>query len=114
MVGAKLVIDHLAEVRDVAWHSKGDYFACVAGTNAKTTVYLHQLSTRKTQLPFTSAQKNVFQKITFHPTRPLFYLATQRYVKVWNLAKQEMQRKLEPNVKVSNQCQRESALYRLF
>lgn len=99
VVGAKLIIDHLAEVRDVAWHSKGDYFACVAGTNAKTTVYLHQLSTRKTQLPFTSAQKNVFQKITFHPTRPLFYLATQRYVKVWNLAKQEMQRKLEPNVK---------------
>jgi len=96
--GVKLELDHGAEIRDADWHSKGDYFAVVAGTNAKTTVYFHQLSTRKSNLPF-SNQKNAVQRVTFHPTRPLFFLATQRFVKIYNLAKQEMQRKLEPNVK---------------
>lgn len=96
--GVKLELKHDSEIRDACWHSKGDYFAVTAGTNAKTTVWFHQLSTRRSNLPF-SNQKSVVQKITFHPTRPLFFLATQRYIKIYNLAKQEMQRKLEPNVK---------------
>ena len=96
--GVKLELDHKSEIRDASWHSKGDYFAVTSGTNAKTTVYFHQLSTRKTNLPF-SNQKAVVQKILFHPTRPLFFMASQRFIKIYNLAKQEMQRKLEPNVK---------------
>mgnify|MGYP000180892358 CR=1 FL=1 len=96
--GVKLSLRHDAEVRDACWHSKGDYFAVTTGSNAKTTVWFHQLSTRRTNLPF-SNQKSVVQKILFHPSRPLFFLASQRYIKIYNLAKQEMQRKLEPNVK---------------
>ena len=39
------------------------------------------------------------QAVLFHPTKPLFFVATQRYVRMYNLAKQEMVKKLMPGVK---------------
>jgi ribosome biogenesis protein ERB1 len=41
----------------------------------------------------------VVQRIKFHPTRPLFFIATQTMVKVYDLAKQELVKKLQAGVK---------------
>jgi len=96
--GVKLDVVHEAEIIDLVWHSKGDYFGVVSGVASKTDVWFHQISTRQSSRPF-SKTKGLVQRIKFHPHRLLFYVATQRWIKVYDLAKQEMQRKLEPNVK---------------
>ena len=38
-------------------------------------------------------------KISFHPTKPFFVLASQRVVRVYNLVRQKMFKKLQANVK---------------
>lgn len=96
--GVKIEVLHDHEILDICWHSKGDYFGVISGISSKTDVWFHQISTRKSSKPF-SKTKGIVQRILFHPTRLLFYVATQRFIKVFNLGKQEMQRKLEPNVK---------------
>lgn len=40
-------------------------------------------------MPFKKMKGSV-QKILFHPLRPLFFVATQKHVRVFNLIKQEM------------------------
>ena len=67
-------------------------------TAAGSAVYIHQLSKRRSQNPFKKLKGSV-QKVMFHPLRPFFFVATQTYVKVYNLAKQELTKKLHSGVK---------------
>ncbi|KAL7830745.1 hypothetical protein SRHO_G00318720 [Serrasalmus rhombeus] len=61
-------------------------------------VVIHQVSKRRTQNPFRKS-KGMVQCVSFHPIRPYFFVATQRYVRVYNLIKQELTKKLMPNCK---------------
>jgi hypothetical protein len=41
--------------------------------------------------------------VKFHPSRPFFFVATKQHVRVYNLVKQQLSKKLIPNVKwISN------------
>ena len=82
--GVKIEVLHDHEILDICWHSKGDYFGVISGISSKTDVWFHQISTRKSSKPF-SKTKGIVQRILFHPTRLLFYVATQRFIKVFNL-----------------------------
>ncbi|KAF6716566.1 Ribosome biogenesis protein bop1 [Oryzias melastigma] len=65
-------------------------------------VFIHQLSRRRSQNPF-RRNKGLVQSVAFHPIRPFFFVATQRYVRIYNLVKQEMTKKLQANSKwISN------------
>ncbi|MEQ2208704.1 hypothetical protein XENOCAPTIV_012179, partial [Xenoophorus captivus] len=86
-------------VHQVTWHSKGDYLASVMPDHSShLQVFIHQLSRRRSQNPF-RRNKGLVQAVSFHPIRPYFFVATQRSVRIYNLVKQEMTKKLQANSK---------------
>ncbi|XP_041932781.1 ribosome biogenesis protein bop1 [Alosa sapidissima] len=98
-LGYRLLLTHPKAVRQVTWHGKGDYLATVMpDNNSSMQVLIHQVSKRRTQNPF-SRNKGQVQCVAFHPVRPFFFVATQRYVRVYNLIKQELSKKLAANCK---------------
>ncbi|CAH1780147.1 unnamed protein product, partial [Owenia fusiformis] len=97
-IGFRLQVTHQKECSQVTWHGKGDYFSTVVPQGDSQSVFIHQLSRRRSQIPF-SKSKGLVQCVTFHPTKPFFYVATQRYIRVYNLVKQELLKKLFSNCK---------------
>ncbi|XP_019713716.1 ribosome biogenesis protein bop1 [Hippocampus comes] len=98
-LGLRLKIRHPKAVKQLAWHAKGDYLASVMPDHSShQQVFVHQLSTRRSQNPF-RRNKGLVQCVSFHPVRPYFFVATQRNVRIYNLAKQEMTKKLQANSK---------------
>eukprot|EP00061_Rhincodon_typus_P008949 g32025.t1 len=85
-------------VKQVTWHGKGDYLATVVPDNGNAQVLIHQLSKRQSQNPFRK-NKGMVQCVLFHPIRPFFFVATQRYIRIYNLLKQELTKKLMTNCK---------------
>ncbi|GIL57090.1 hypothetical protein Vafri_12368 [Volvox africanus] len=80
-------------VKSLSWHSRGDYFASVAPTGNTQAVVVHQLSRRVSQNPFRKNRGRVM-RVAFHPSKPFFFVATQNHVRVYNLAKQALAKKL--------------------
>uniref|UniRef100_A0A182P0N9 Ribosome biogenesis protein BOP1 homolog n=1 Tax=Anopheles epiroticus TaxID=199890 RepID=A0A182P0N9_9DIPT len=97
-LGVRIVISHFREVRQVTWHGRGDYFATVMSDAAYRSVMIHQLSKRRSQLPF-SKSKGLVQCVLFHPVKPCLFVATQRHVRVYDLVKQMLLKKLYPGCK---------------
>mmetsp|Transcript_25522 Transcript_25522/g.71519 ORF Transcript_25522/g.71519 Transcript_25522/m.71519 type:complete len:641 (+) Transcript_25522:1-1923(+) len=93
-----LTIHHKGPVKSVVWHRKGDYFAVVIEGESHQVV-VHRLSLQKSQSPFKRLKSGKVQAVCFHPSEPIFFVATQRFVRVYNLAKRELVKKLNPNVK---------------
>ena len=56
-------------------------------------VLVHQLSKKATQNPFRKNRGRVVQ-VAFHPGKPFFFVATQNHVRIYNLAKQALAKKL--------------------
>jgi ribosome biogenesis protein ERB1 len=87
-------------IRQVEWHSRGDYVAVVFPQSVKkaSQLVIHQLSKNKSQNPFSKKQKGQVQCVLFHPTKPLLFLATEYHIKIYNLAKLMLEKKLTPHV----------------
>lgn len=94
--GIRIIVKHNKSVKQVTWHGKGDYFASVMPDSGNMQVHIHQLSKRRSQNPFRKC-KGMVQCVLFHPLRPFFFVATQRYIRVYNLIKQELTKKLMTN-----------------
>ncbi|XP_031828443.1 ribosome biogenesis protein BOP1 homolog [Nomia melanderi] len=94
--GVRLILNHFKIVKQVTWHGKGDYFATVMPDGQNRSVLINQLSKRRSQLPFTKA-KGLIQCVLFHSIRPYLFVATQRNVRIYDLVKQEMIKKLLSN-----------------
>ncbi|KAG0345940.1 Ribosome biogenesis protein erb1 [Podila humilis] len=77
--GIRVWIHLQKPVKQVTWHRKGDYFAT-------------------TQQPFKKT-KGAVQRVMFHPTKPMFFVATQRYVRQYNLQRQELVKTMQTGVK---------------
>ncbi|GAB4816894.1 hypothetical protein N2152v2_003940 [Parachlorella kessleri] len=84
---------HRAPAKYATWHARGDYFASVAPTGNTQAVLVHQLSRGATQNPFRKNRGRV-ARVLFHPSKPFFFVATQQNVRVYNLAKQALAKKL--------------------
>ncbi|KOB76137.1 Uncharacterized protein OBRU01_06296 [Operophtera brumata] len=91
--GVRLAITHFKPVTHVCWHARGDYLAVTLSDAASRAVVVHQVSRRRSQLPFSRA-KGLVQCALFHPTKPILFVATQRAVRMYDLVKQELVRKL--------------------
>lgn len=62
------------------------------------SVLVHQLSKKLTQrIPFKT--KGIHVASAFHPTRSMFFAATKKDVRVYDLLKQKLVKKLEPGVR---------------
>uniref|UniRef100_A0A7S0RRE2 Ribosome biogenesis protein BOP1 homolog n=1 Tax=Chlamydomonas leiostraca TaxID=1034604 RepID=A0A7S0RRE2_9CHLO len=86
-------IMHRFNVKYVTWHARGDYFASVAPTGNTQAVLVHQLSKGVSQAPFRKNKGRV-TRVLFHPTKPFFFVAAGNHVRVYNLAKQALAKKL--------------------
>ncbi|XP_046661257.1 ribosome biogenesis protein BOP1 homolog [Homalodisca vitripennis] len=94
--GIRVIVNHFKEIKQVTWHGRGDYFATVMPEGENRSVLIHQLSKRRSMLPF-SRPKGRVQCVLFHPVRPFFFVATQHNVRVYDVVKQEMVKKLYSN-----------------
>ncbi|KAL6306653.1 BOP1NT-domain-containing protein [Sparassis latifolia] len=84
--------------KQLVWHRRGDYLASVSSSEGQGGVWMHQLSRRHSQAPFRKV-KGVVQLVLFHPTKPYFFVATQRYVRMYNLAEQKLLKTLMPGIR---------------
>nr|NVI69896.1 putative ribosome biogenesis protein BOP1 homolog [Cucujiformia] len=96
--GVRLVLTHFKEVNQVTWHGRGDYFASVMPDGQNRSVMISQISQRRSQLPLTKS-KGLIQCVLFHPTKPCLFVATQRHVRIYDLVKQTLVKKLLTNSK---------------
>lgn len=96
--GIRIILQHFKHVTQVHWHGKGDYFATVMPDGQNRSVLISQISKRRSQLPF-SKSKGLVQCVLFHPTKPYLFVATQRHVRIYDLVKQSLLKKLLTNSK---------------
>lgn len=94
----RLLIIHDKQVEHVAWHSKGDYFVTCCPAGASKSVHVHRLSQRTSQAPFRKC-KDQIQAAVFHPSKPFIFIASQRHIRIYNLIKQQIAKKLQAGVK---------------
>lgn len=73
-VGFRLIITHFKSIKQVSWHGRGDYFATVMPEGANRSTLIHQLSKRRTQIPFAKS-KGLIQCVLFHPVKPCLFVA---------------------------------------
>ncbi len=85
-------------VKVLSWHRRGDYFATVAPQGQSNAIAIHTLSRHLTQLPFRRL-KGIPQSAHFHPLKPIFFVATQRTIRTYDLAKQELIKTLQPGAR---------------
>ena len=82
----------------ISWHRRGDYFATVSPTGQSSAVAIHTLSKHLTQLPFRRL-KGLAQSAHFHPLKPIFFVATQRMIRSYDLSKQELLKIIQPGAR---------------
>ncbi|KAL6967821.1 Ribosome biogenesis protein 1 [Sarracenia purpurea var. burkii] len=86
-------LKHFKTVSSVEWHRKGDYFSTVM-----PAILIHQLSKKLSQrIPFKLHGLPVSS--TFHPTRSVFFVSTKKNVRVYDLLKQKIVKKLETGLR---------------
>ncbi|KAL2354159.1 ribosome biogenesis protein ERB1 [Cryomyces antarcticus] len=85
-------------IKVLAWHRRGDYFTTVSPRGQSSAIAIHTLSKHLTQLPFRRL-KGLPQAALFHPSKPVFFVATQRAVRSYDLAKQELLKILQPGAR---------------
>ncbi|KAA8545481.1 hypothetical protein F0562_020265 [Nyssa sinensis] len=91
-------LKHFKSVSSVEWHRKGDYFSTVMPSGESRAVLIFQLSKKLTQrIPFKLHGLPVSS--TFHPTRSIFFISTKKNVRVYDLLKQKLIKKLETGVR---------------
>ena len=87
-----------APIKTITWHRRGDYFATVAPKGSSHAVAIHTLSKHLTQLPFRKL-KGLAQTAQFHPSKPIFFVATQRTIRVYDLSRQQLVKILQPGAR---------------
>ncbi|KAG5229324.1 ribosome biogenesis protein [Salix suchowensis] len=84
----------------IEWHRKGDYFSTVMPADILFfhSILIHQLSKKFTQRhPF--KLHGLPGSAVFHPTRSIFFVSTKKNVRVYDLLKQKLIKKLETGLR---------------
>lgn len=95
--GVGAIIRCKKPVKKLSWHRRGDYFVTVSPKAQNLAVLVHQLSKHNSQSPF-KRSKGIVQDAMFHPIKPQLFVATQRFIRVYDLQAQVLAKKLQPNV----------------
>ena len=85
-------------VKVISWHRRGEYFSTVSPQGQTSAVAIHTLSKHLTQLPFRKL-KGLAQSAQFHPSKPIFFVATQRLIRSYDLSKQELIKIIQPGAR---------------
>eukprot|EP00038_Savillea_parva_P003032 m.120230 g.120230 ORF g.120230 m.120230 type:complete len:915 (-) comp11050_c0_seq5:125-2869(-) len=95
--GLRFVLRMKKEVTQVAWHAKGNYFASVSPDGVADSVAVHSLLRRHSAYHFKKGRD--VQRVAFHPSKPLFFLATKTHVRVYNLQTNTLVKRLSSGAK---------------
>ncbi|KAI9839813.1 MAG: Ribosome biogenesis protein erb1 [Sarea resinae] len=87
-----------SQVKTLTWHRRGNYLSTVSPRGQTSAVAIHTLSTHTSQLPFRRL-KGLPQTCAFHPSKPVFFVATQRAVRAYDLQRQELLHILQPGAR---------------
>ncbi|VDD84875.1 unnamed protein product [Enterobius vermicularis] len=79
--------------KQVIWHANGNYFATFAPECGSNAVCIHHVPTCKSQAPFARI-KGVVTGVMFHPTLPHFFVSTRQYVRIYDLKKCQLVKKV--------------------
>jgi len=96
--GIHLKISLRTTIKTINWHRRGDFFSTVSPSAQRSAVAIHTLSKHLTQIPFRRLP-GIPQTVSFHPSRPLFFVATQRTIRSYDLQKQELVKILQPGAR---------------
>ncbi|AOA61423.1 66S pre-ribosomal particles component [Komagataella phaffii CBS 7435] len=93
--GISLVVSmkKVSVIKKISWHRKGDYFVTSSPNAGKTSVLVHQLSRHISQAPFNKS-RGVIMDAKFHPFKPQLFVVSQRYIRIYDLQKQVLVKKL--------------------
>ncbi|KAB5574448.1 hypothetical protein DKX38_001642 [Salix brachista] len=88
---------HFKSVYSVEWHRKGDYFSTVMPADI---LFFHYHLIAVLFLALESIVLCIVMKsIIFHPTRSIFFVSTKKNVRVYDLLKQKLIKKLETGLR---------------
>lgn len=99
--GISLVVQCRKTIKKISWHHKGDYFVTTLPNSGNVSVLIHQVLKHVSQLPFKKA-KGIMMDAQFHPSKPQLFVASQRYIKVYDLSQQILVKKLLPGARWLN------------
>jgi ribosome biogenesis protein ERB1 len=85
-------------IKGISWHHDGNYFSTVCPQAHNSAVAIHTVSKHLTQLPFRRL-KDLVQSALFHPSKPIFFVATQRKIHSYDLLKQELLKTIKPGAR---------------
>ncbi|KAL4785106.1 NUC169 domain-containing protein [Aspergillus varians] len=91
-------------VKSISWHRRGDYFVTVcsgASTPASVAIAIHTVSKHLTQYPFRRRLKGGGppQTAHFHPSKPILFVANQRTIRAYDLARQLLVKIVQPGAR---------------
>ncbi|KAG7661283.1 ERB1 [[Candida] subhashii] len=98
-MGISAIIQCRKTIKKISWHRKGDYFVTVSPDSKNTAVLIHQLSKHLSQSPFKKS-KGIIMDAKFHPFKPQLFVASQRQIRIYDLAAQVLIKKLMPGVRL--------------
>lgn len=86
-------------IKKLNWHRRGDYLLSVSpdGGN-RASILIHQLSKHASQSPFRKS-RGILMDAKFHPTKPILFVMSQRYIRIYNLQMQQLIKKLLPGAR---------------
>ncbi|TKW31708.1 hypothetical protein SEVIR_2G123400v4 [Setaria viridis] len=93
-----ITLIHHKAVSNVDWHFKGDYFTTVVPSGNTKAVLLHQLSKKHSHHPFRKLP-GLPVAATFHPSEKMFFVATKKFIQVYDLQKAQLVKKLESGLR---------------
>ncbi|KAL2207142.1 BOP1NT-domain-containing protein [Sarocladium strictum] len=97
-IGVLLQATSRVVIKTISWHRRGEFLCSVAPTGQRSSVAIHTLSKHLSQIPFRRLP-GLAQTAHFHPSRPLFFVATQRMIRCYDLQRQELIKIVQPGAK---------------
>ena len=100
--GVLLTLTLASTPKTISWHRRGNYLTTVSpSTSSATTataIAIHTLSKHQTQHPF-KRLRGLAQTACFHPSKPLFFVATRQRVRIYDLQSQKLEKELQPGAR---------------
>jgi ribosome biogenesis protein ERB1 len=96
--GVLLKLTVRSAIKMLSWHRRGDFICSVSPRGQRSSVAIHTISKHLSQIPFRRLP-GLAQAAHFHPSRPYFFVATQRVIRCYDLQRQELVKAIQPGAR---------------
>lgn len=85
-------------IRVINWHRRGEYISSVSPAGSSQAIAIHNITKHLTQHPFRRL-RGLAQTCAFHPSKPLFFIATRQSIRIYDLQQQKLHKDLKPGAR---------------